>query len=67
MNLWDRELADTLEAEQVRRNTGTCQIRGCIRKGRGGAGKWRLCNHHRPLWQAHNRVLDRILAIPPRP
>jgi hypothetical protein len=23
--------------------------------------------HHKKLWQAHDRIVDRILSIPPRP
>jgi hypothetical protein len=43
-----------------------CQARGCERQAIRQEGKWWLCARHGPLYAEHNRVVDRILAIPPR-
>ena len=73
MNLWDRELADTLEAERVRRarrQTRRCQQRGCINRARhlltDHRGKWGFCDRHAEARKGHNRIVERILEIPPR-
>jgi hypothetical protein len=45
----------------------TCRAGACpltaVRTVRG----WWLCSSHADLYDAHYRILDRILAIPPRP
>ena len=73
MNLWDRELADTLEAEQARRarrQTRRCQQRGCVNRARhlltDHRGDWRFCDRHAAQRRVHNGIVGRIMGMKPR-
>ena len=43
-----------------------CQARGCDRQAIRQEGDWWLCARHGPLYADHNRIVARILEIPPR-
>ena len=63
---YDRELADTVQRERMKH--WVCQAPGCtVRPATRIEGRWRFCREHAPLWRTHNRIVDRILSIPPRP
>lgn len=63
---FDRELADTIERRHVARRK--CSARGCtVRAVTRREGDWWFCHGHAPLWKTHNKIVKRILDIPPRP
>lgn len=46
--------------------TAACSHLGCARRATVREGGRLLCRAHAPLWRAHNRIVQRILRIPPR-
>lgn len=44
-----------------------CQHPGCDRRATYQEGDWWFCARHRRSWAVHNRIVERILQIPPRP
>ena len=47
-------------------NMKWCQARDCERQAIRKEGEWWLCARHGPLYMEHNRIVKRILRIPPR-
>ena len=43
-----------------------CAAPGCHERAVKREGRWWFCRHHAPMWKEHNRIVDRILRIPPR-
>jgi hypothetical protein len=73
MNRWDRELADTIEAERqkrLRRTRHVCQQRGCIHTAHqiisDYRGNWRFCKRHAAQRRVHNGIVERIMGMKPR-
>jgi hypothetical protein len=62
---FDRELADTIERRAIERRQ--CAAPGCsVRAVAHRAGEWWFCQEHATMWRTHNKIVQRILSIPPR-
>jgi len=62
---FDRELADTIEHRAVARRQ--CAAPGCsVRAVTCRVGDLWFCHQHAPLWRTHDKIVKRILSIPPR-